>query len=158
MRGLRRGRTVGAGSGGRRPIAAGAGRRATAAVEMAIILPFLALLICGNCEIGQAMRVEAILSRAARSGCATGSRPACGNADVVRDVESTLAAGGLPAHAASIRILVNDRAADVLSARRNDKISVTVSIPWSQVQLTRMSFIMAGDTTQSATTTMLKPG
>ena len=127
-------------------------------VELALVAPFLAVLILGMCEVGQALRVEALLTQAARKGCATGSRPGCGNADVIFDVQTALTDTGLPAAAATISILVNDLPGSVAAAARNDKITVNISIPTSQVAITHTRVFMGSATIQSESTTMLKQG
>ena len=133
-------------------------RRGAAVVELAIVVPFLVVLLLGICELGQALRVEAILTRASRNGCASGSRPGGGNNDVLYEVRSALSAAGLPGTAATITILVNDQPGNVALARHNDKITVSVSIRTSQVTWTGSNVFVGRDSMQSSPTTMLKNG
>ena len=152
---------AGAGSRATAPpkrVTVGAVRRGAAVVELAIVIPFLAVLLLGICELGQALRVETILTRASRNGCASGSRPGCGNADVLYEVRSALSAAGLPGAAATITILVNDQPGNVALARRNDKITVSVSIRTSQVTWTGSHIFVGRDSMRSNPTTMLKHG
>ncbi len=135
-----------------------AARRGAVAVEMAILAPFLAMLLLGICEIGQILRVNSFLSEAARQGCATGSLPGSGNADVIQDVNRALSASGLSTSAATITILVNDQPRNVASALRNDKITVTVAIPTAQAAWTGSFVFVFRNSTQSESTVMLRQG
>lgn len=137
---------------------AAADRRGAVVVELALVASFLSILLLGMCEVGQALRVEAVLAQAARKGCAAGSRPGAGNADVVYDVRNALAAAGFPAQAATITILVNDRAGNVAQAKRNDKITVSISIPKAEVAWARSNVFMGRTAVQSEAMNMLKQG
>jgi hypothetical protein len=53
---------------------------------------------------------------------------------------------------------VNDLAADVASANLNDKITVTASVPTSQVVVTTTLTYLSGNSVLSQTTTMMKQG
>lgn len=141
-----------------RGAASGTRSRGAVVVELALMTPFLALLMMGMCEIAQTLRVEAILTQAARKGCAAGSRPGCSNADVTYDVQQSLAAGGIPQTAATITILVNDQPGNVASARRNDKITVTVGIPTSQATWTGTNVFVGRNLLQSEAMIMMKQG
>jgi Flp pilus assembly protein TadG len=133
-------------------------RRGAAVVELALLLPFLSILLLGMCELGQALWVNACLSDAARIGCETGSRPGCSNADVAIDVNAALTANSLPATAATITMLVNNKSGNIAAARRNDKITVTISIPTNQVSWTKSFFFMGTNSVQSQSGSMLKQG
>ena len=146
-------------SGHRSPVArGGARRRGAIIVEMAIVTPFLVLLLLGICEIGQAMRVHTCLSEASRQGCATGSLPGRSNVDVVKDVLNSLSALRLSSGAAQVTIKVNDVVGNVVKARRNDKITVTVAIPMSEAAWTGSSFFVPRHSIRSQTTVMLRQG
>lgn len=145
--------------GHRSPVARGdARRRGAIIVEMALVTPFLVLLLLGICEIGQAMRVHTYLSEASRQGCATGSLPGRSNVDVVEDVRNSLSGLKLSFTTAQITIKVNDVVGNVLQARRNDKITVTVAIPMSEAAWTGSSFFVPRHSIRSQTTVMLRQG
>lgn len=144
--------------GHRSPVARGGARRGAIIVEMAIVMPFLVLLLLGICEIGQAMRVHSYLSEASRQGCATGSLPGTSNVDVVEDVRNSLSGLKLSFATAQITIKVNDVAGNVVKARRNDKITVTVTIPMSEAAWTGSSFFVPRHSIRSQTTVMLRQG
>jgi Flp pilus assembly protein TadG len=131
-------------------------RKGAVVVELALISPFLILLLLGICEIGQTMRAEAMLVNAARRGCAAGSRVAGTNADVMAEIRASLEASKLPVEAATIRIRVEDRAMPVESAVRNNRISVTVSLPTSEVMWTGGNWFIGTSSQQTQTVTMLR--
>ena len=127
-------------------------------VELAFIIPFLAALVLGICEIGQALQVRAALSTASRAGCAAGSRPGGRNSDVLNEVRFALSQAKIPVSAATITILVNDQPANLQTAKHNDKITVIVDVPAAAVRLTGITAFISKDAIQSETTSMLKPG
>lgn len=133
-------------------------RLGAATVELALCLPLLLTLTLGICEIGQALKVEAILSESARKACVTASRPACSNADVIADALGILTANGIPTGQVTVKILVNDVEGNALTAPANAKLSVTVSIPVSQVNWTNTQKFMAAGAVLSQTMVMPKQG
>jgi len=144
----------GTGIGRSRPIV----RRGAAAVELAIVAPFLVTLVLGTCEVGQMLRVHAILTEATRVGCGAASLPGSTNDEVIRDVQNALTNSGLPADSATVTIRVNDVTGDLSAARRNDKISVSVSIPTAEAAWTGSFTFFSRNSLQSETTVMLKQG
>ncbi|HUQ68852.1 MAG TPA: TadE/TadG family type IV pilus assembly protein [Planctomycetaceae bacterium] len=136
----------------------GAARRGAAAVELALLAPFLAALILGACETGQVLRVHAMLTEAARKGCATASHPGRSNAHVLQDVNNALSAAGLSTDAATITIRINDQAGEVAGAQRNDKISVSIAIPTAKAAWTGSFVFFSGSSLRSQTTIMLRQG
>ena len=136
----------------------GATRRGAVVVEMALIVPFLVLLLLGICEIGQTLRVHSFLSEASRQGCTAGSLSGNSNADVIEDVKIALSAFKLNTGAAVVTIRVNDVVGNVAQARRNDKITVTVAIPMSSASWTGSSMFVSRRSIRSETTVMLRQG
>ncbi len=141
----------------RQPSSADA-RTGAATVELALCLPLFLAITPGICEIGQALKVEAILSQAARQGGATAARPGCSNADVTTDVHAVLTANKIPTDSVTITVLVNGQAGSTLTAKRNDKITVTVAIPMSQVNWTKTSTYLRNGATLSQTIHMVRQG
>ncbi|HET6425859.1 MAG TPA: TadE/TadG family type IV pilus assembly protein [Planctomycetaceae bacterium] len=136
----------------------GHSRRGAATVELALCLPLITGLTLGICELGQALKVEAVLSGAARFACATACRPGCSNTDVIEDAKSILSANKIPTNSATITIKVNDQTGNVLTAAANAKISVTVSIPISQVNWTNTRQYFGANSTLSQTVVMARQG
>lgn len=130
-------------------------RRGAALVELALLLPVLGTIVLGVCEIGQVLRVHASLTEAARKGCATGTLPGSSNADIIGDVQSALSDSGLPT-SATITVKVNDIIANVATAKRNDKVSVAVSLPTAQAAWTGSNVFVLQSSVQSEVIVMLK--
>jgi Flp pilus assembly protein TadG len=120
-------------------------RRGVAAVEMAVLAPVLVFLTIGMLEMARAMMVKETLTDAARKGCRTGILPNSTNDEVTADVNAVLTSNNITASYATMQILINGAPADVSSAVRNDKISVKVSIPVSQVAWITPLFLPAND-------------
>jgi Flp pilus assembly protein TadG len=98
---------------------------------LALVLPFLAAILLGTFELGRAIIVKEVLSNAARKGCRTGISPGKDDTAVNADVTAVLTSHNLNAAQATIVTKVNDANVDVKTAQTGDKISVTVSIPYS---------------------------
>src|SRR5205807_1985515 len=113
--------------------------------EMAVIAPVLVFLTLGMLEMARGMMVKDTLTDAARKGCRTGILPNAVNSAVTSDINAVLTNNNITANSASIQILVNDKAADVSTAKSSDKISVRVSIPVSQVAWITPMFLPATD-------------
>jgi Flp pilus assembly protein TadG len=122
-----------------------AARPGLAAVEMAVIAPVLVFVTIGMLEMARGMMVKETLTDAARKGCRTAILPNTTNAAVTSDINAVLNNNNISASYATVQILVNGAAADVSTAIRNDKISVKVSIPVSQVAWITPMFLPAKD-------------
>ncbi|MDB5347295.1 MAG: hypothetical protein JWP89_5672 [Schlesneria sp.] len=133
-------------------------RSGAVAVEMAMLAPFLATLILGITEIGQVQRAQCYISEAAGAGGATGTLPGSTNAEIIKDAQSFLTSCRMTAASAVITIKVNDVVADVSTAARNDKITVTVAIPVSAISWTGSHFFILNTSIVSKTVVMLKQG
>jgi Flp pilus assembly protein TadG len=106
-------------------------RRGIAAVEFAILAPFLTVLILGTFELARGIMVKQILNDAARRGCRTGIQPLMANSDVTTGVNNILTDNGISTSSATITIQVNGSTVDCSTAKQNDKVTVKVSIPTS---------------------------
>src|SRR5262249_42623881 len=132
-----------------------AARRAAAAVEFALVLPFLSVVMLGMFEISRAILVKETLSNAAQQACRTASRQGASNSEVTQEVADVMNTAGI--HGYSVTIQVNDVAADVATAVRGDKTSVKVSVPVSQVFWVSTIFLSA-TTVESETVAMMRQG
>ncbi|MDZ4685330.1 MAG: TadE/TadG family type IV pilus assembly protein [Planctomycetaceae bacterium] len=132
-------------------------RCGAAIVELALVVPLLATVVVGVCEVGQVMRVHAILTDAARKGCAAGCQVGGSNASITAEVQDVLAACGLPTDA-TVVVTVNDEAGTAAAATRNDKVSVRVSIPTGTATWTGSFVFFAGASLRSEEVVMLKQG
>jgi Flp pilus assembly protein TadG len=138
--------------------AASSSRRGAVTVEVALLAPFLCAMIVGICEIGQVQKDQCYLTEATTLGCATGSLPGSSNTSVISDVKTSLTASNMTANSATITIKVNNAVADVATAHRNDKISVTVAIPISATSWTGSHFFVSGNSVITRTIVMMKQG
>ena len=139
------------------PRRSGAARGGAAAVEFALIAPLLLFLIAGALEFSRGIMVKEILQDAARKACRTGIRTDRDNTAVIDDVNDILTDNKINPAQATITILVNGVAADVKTAKRNDKISVKVAVPVSAVSWTT-NIYLSGGTIESETMVMWKQG
>jgi Flp pilus assembly protein TadG len=130
-------------------------KRPAAAVEFALVLPFLVTGFLGIFEVGRAILVKESLSNAAQRACRRGTLPGKANTDVTQDIDDVLTAAGLSGYSSTIQ--VNDVTADVKTASRNDKISVKVSVPASQV-FWLTTYFVTSSMVESETVVMLKQG
>jgi hypothetical protein len=124
---------------------------------MSIVLLFLlAPAMYGMLEMTRAVQVKADLATAVRTGCRVAIRPGSANSDVLASVNAALSAEGLTANAVTT-IRVNGQAADVKNAVAGDQVTVTVSVPLSEVAWVIPRF-MPGSATLAETLVMMRQG
>ena len=102
-------------------------RKGAALVEFALVLPVFLLLIFGGLEMGRAVMVKHILEEAARAGCRVASMQGATTNDVKSVVNQALGKAGL----AGYQIEVSP--SPPLSAEHLDPVSVTITVPHSEV-------------------------
>jgi hypothetical protein len=127
------------------------GRSAAVAVEFALVLPILGLIMLGMFELSRGMMVKQTLADAARKGCRTGILHQYGNADIINDATNVMRDGGFdatrfnPPTLGSITITVTDpngnTLADCLDAPEGTIVSVQVSIPVSSMRWVTAYFL-----------------
>ena len=161
----------------RRPVSNtwGRVRRGAAAVELAFVAPFLALLLMGMFELGRAIMAKETLCNAARKGCRTGIIHQYGNLDIYNDAVNILRDNGYSAsqfnppppvspvppgnYVGSIAVTVTDpngnSLADALDAPPGSKVTVQVSVPVSSVLWTG-AFFLTNTTIESDVMVMMK--
>ena len=131
-------------------------RRGLATVELALLLPFLTVIVLAVCELGQTLKVEAIISQAARKACGVATRPAASNSDVTADAQGLINASGLPGSAAIVTILVNGQERNVATANRGDTIAVSILIPHAAINSSGTNVFMVEGSIQSESAIMIK--
>ena len=122
-------------------------RRAAAAVEFAIVAPVLMLVILGTIEFGRMMMVLELLNNAARNGARLAVLSSSDTAKVKQAVDDTLT--NTTVSGATTTVQVNGAAADVNTASTGDAITVTVSVPASQVSWLPASLFLGNKTLTS---------
>jgi len=133
-------------------------RHGAVTVEFALLSPVLAVLILGTLEVGRQTMVKQTLAEAARAGCRMAILPASDNALVTTAINSVLARHGIETPVATITIRVNDVVADASTAKRNDSITVEISVPFSAVSWTNGFFFISADSIQSEKIVMMREG
>jgi Flp pilus assembly protein TadG len=119
-------------------------RSGVAAVETAVILPFLAMMMIGMWEVGQLIETQQLLTNAARegarraaSGASTGQYTAH-YADIQALCTNYLSATGI--NTTGIVVQVNDLTTgggpnfDPTTATQGDRLQVIVTIPFNNVR------------------------
>src|SRR4051812_26425114 len=117
-------------------------RRGAVAVECALILPFLMMVILGIIECGQVMTSQEMITNATREGArlaslggsTIGTDSSTGVNEVKYVVRSYLAAGGISASAATISVTDLDKSvSDLPLSDAGDRIQVAVTIPFNRI-------------------------
>jgi|SRR6516164_6052532 Flp pilus assembly protein TadG len=136
-----------------KPATKGVERGASAAVEFALISPFLAMIVMGMFELSRGMLARETLCNAARKGCRTGILRQFGNTHITNDCVNIMRDNGYtsdqfsPPSVGSITISVTDpngnSLSDALDAPPGSTVSVQVSIPVSSVAWVTPYFLPA---------------
>lgn len=127
-------------------------RSAVAAVEMAFVVPILALFMAGMFELSRGVMVKQILTGAARKGCRTGIIHQYGNSDIINDATDVMRDNGFTSSLfnpstgiGAINITVTDpngnSLSEALDAPPGSMVSVQVVIPSSSMNLVSNFFI-----------------
>ena len=140
-------------------------RSAVAAVEMAFVVPILALIAVGMFELSRGVMVREILTGAARMGCRTGIIHQYGNSNIINDATTAMQNSGFdttlfnPPTLGAINITVIDPSGnslpDALDAPPGSMVSVQVVIPTSSVNWVT-SYFLTGNMLESNTMVMMK--
>lgn len=110
-------------------------RRATAAVELAVCLPFLLILVVGTLEIGRLLQTKQILDSAAREGARQAASGQMTNAQVQTVVVEYLKQAGLPTSNAVATVAdLTAPGTDAKVAAEFDQLQVTVSVPYADLR------------------------
>jgi Flp pilus assembly protein TadG len=140
-------------------------RGGVAAVEMAFIVPILALIMLGMFELSRGVMVRQILTGAARKGCRTGIIHQYGNNDIINDATNVMQDNGFdstqfnPPSIGAINITVTDpngnTLSDAVNAPPGSTVSVQVVIPVSSVKWVT-TYFLTGNMIESDTVVMMK--
>ncbi len=126
-------------------------RKGAATVELAIVLPMLLMLVFGGLEIGRAVMVKHILEEAARAGCRVATMENATTQDVNDIVDQAMQNAKITGYVTTIS--PNPPS----SAALMDAVTVTVSVPHSQVSIFSSPRFMGGSTL-AGTCVMLAEG
>jgi Flp pilus assembly protein TadG len=130
-------------------------RRGAAAVEMAVLAPFLILMVIGVWEIGRLIQLQQIMNNAARDGArlasqsmiinTTGSYTQITTANVQDDIRQYLLAAGI-SNLTGLQITFefldgNTSFTDPYQGTKNQKFRVRVTLPYANLRWTNLSLI-----------------
>ncbi len=122
-------------------------RRGAAAVEMAVVSPFLFAMVLGSIEFGRALMVSNLMTNSAREGARVAVVPGGATSDVTTAVNNGLTSVGITPSNATITVLVNGASADASTANSGDNVTVRVSVPYSRVTWLPGTFFISGTST-----------
>ncbi len=122
-------------------------RRGAAVVEFAVVAPVFFLLIFGMIEYGRMVMVQQVLTNASREGARVGILDGSSGTDV-----NTTVSGYLTSSSISGATITVDPS-DPSTAGVGDPVTVTVSVPFSQVSWLPAPMFLGGQTL-TATTVM----
>jgi Flp pilus assembly protein TadG len=138
-------------------------RRGAVAVECALILPFLMMVVLGIIECGQVMTDQEIITNATREGArlaslggsTIGTSTSTGSNEVMYRVRSYLDAGGVASSAATITVTdLNGAVTDLPQSNAGDRIQVSASVPFNKIAWSTPWFF--GGATLSSSSIMRK--
>ena len=130
-------------------------RRAAAVAELAVLTPLLATIVLGMLEMGRAMMAKTILNDAARKACRAGIGPTGSNTTIQTEVTDVLGDNSISSANATVTVQVNGKAVDASTSKQNDRISVKVAVPYSQLAWTP-PFFLTNTTIESETVVMMR--
>jgi Flp pilus assembly protein TadG len=136
-------------------------RQGSAAVEFAVLLPFLAMIMMGMMEYGRAIQLKETLTDCAREACRNAILPGQTDSQVQAEVVDILTRQFNATVAANntTTIKVNDvtSTSSLGSSVRGDKISVQVQVQYSQVSWVT-GYLYRGQNIESETVVMMRQG
>jgi len=123
-------------------------RRGAAALELAVVLPLLALLLLGIWEVGRVVEAQQLVSNAAREGGRQASTGSKTSDQVQQDVLNYLAKAGVDTTGSTVTItnLTDSTRNDPTTAQQMDELQVTVALPAKNVRWALLTPILSGTT------------
>ena len=106
-------------------------RRGAAALEMAIVLGLLILLVFGIIEMGRAIMVNQVITNAAREGARRAVIAGATNTQVEGRIDTYLADAGITGYTRTLE--VNGVPGSLATAPTHAQVGVAVSVPYSEV-------------------------
>jgi Flp pilus assembly protein TadG len=109
-------------------------RRGVAAVELALLLPFITIMLLGVWEVGRLLEVNQILSNATREGARQASTGLLNNSQIQQVVKTYVQNAGLPTQNVTITVAdLTNPGSDATSAAQLDQMRVSLTMPCSDV-------------------------
>ncbi len=127
------------------------GRRAAAAVELAILLPVVLLpILVGLWELGRIVEVQQIMDNAAREGARQAATGTKSDSQVTAIVLQYLTDAGLNDAGANVTVTNLTSGLDAASANQLDHLKVSISLPYTSVRWTTVSKFAGPSTSLNA--------
>ncbi|NQU25254.1 MAG: pilus assembly protein [Candidatus Nealsonbacteria bacterium] len=123
-------------------------RRGAAAVEFAFVAPVFFMLVLGMLEFGRMVMVQQVITNGSREGARVAVLDGTTGAEVVAAVQDYMSA----ANVSGVNVTVDPT--EPTSAGYGDPVTVTVSVPFSEVSWLPSPFMIGGDTNLTAATVM----
>jgi Flp pilus assembly protein TadG len=125
-----------------------------AAVEFAAVLPMVLTLILGIWEIGRMVEVEQMINNAAREAARQATTGQLTNAQVQQVAIQYLNVAGIPTGNVVVTVVdLTSPGTDVSQAAYQDRIQVTVTMPFSDVRWSTVSYFTSSNAALTATVT-----
>jgi Flp pilus assembly protein TadG len=119
----------------------GAARQAAAAVEFALVAPILFAAVIGSIEVGRAIMAQEILTNASREGARVAGKNTTTLTSTVKAVVDNYLSG---ANITGATTTVSPNPPSLAS--NGDRMTVTVSIAYSQVSWVQSPWFLGGQT------------
>jgi Flp pilus assembly protein TadG len=126
-------------------------RRGVAAVELAVLLPFITILLLGTWEVGRLIEVNQILSNSAREGARQACTGMLSNTQLQNIVLNYLTNAGIPT--THVTVTVSDLTTpgtDATSAAQLDQMQIKVTIPCEDVTYVPLDLVTNPSSTMTA--------
>ena len=130
-------------------------RTATAAVELAVCLPMLLVVISGIWEVGRMVQVQNLIANAAREGGRQAAAGQSSNATICQFMVNYLTANGLTGVTTSNVSLTNitsSARSNPTAANQMDQFQVNITVPYSLIRWSTIAQITPTSTLTASTT------
>lgn len=117
-------------------------RRGAAAVELALLLPLILILLLGMWEVGRMIEMQQLLTNAAREGGRQASTGNLTNAQTAQVVRDYLSNAGVPITNLTVTVTNLTSGTDVSAAAQLDQLSVTVTLPCADVRWVALNYLI----------------
>jgi Flp pilus assembly protein TadG len=129
-------------------------RRGVAAVEFAVLIPFILTLLLGIWEVGRMIEVQQTVNNAAREAARQATTGQLTNTQVQQVAIQCLNVAGIPTGNAVVTVSdLTNPSLDVSQAHYLDRLQVTVTLPFSDVRWSVISYFSSPTAPLSATVT-----
>jgi len=117
-------------------------RRGVAAVEMAVVLPMMTILLMGLWEVGRMAEVEQLLSNAVREGgrqASTGNTNATGVKDYVVNYLTTNGLSSVTTSMVTVTNLTSSSRNDPTQGNQLDEYRISITVPYANIRWSMLS-------------------